>query len=129
MTYEEAVDYVAERLVPDDTARLNFHFTQGMNFRNTLGLWDKSSPLYQHMLARFGLCHADDTGALICSAASAKVNGRAYDPAEDVARFKAHWAAYGKDPATMEDVETTVKVEVNHKGEVLLNKVSHGSHS
>jgi len=101
-TFERAVEYVASKIEPDTISSPGFHFSGGMSVRNTLGLWDKQSPLYKHMLARFGLCHADDTGALITSAADAKINGREYDPAPDVARFKDHWRRFNRDPATME---------------------------
>lgn len=101
-TYEAAVDYVAARIKRDTVSDPMFHHTGGMSVRNTLGLWNKASPLYKHMLSRFGLCHADDTGALITAGADAKINGRTYDPTSDVARFKDHWARFNRDPATME---------------------------
>lgn len=88
-TYEVAVDYVAARIERDTVS-------DPMLVRNTLGLWDKASSLYQHMLSRFGLCHADDTGG-----ADAKINGRTYDPTSDVAWFKDHWARFNCDPATI----------------------------
>lgn len=93
-TFEEAVAYVASRVKPDTVSDPFFHHTGGMAVRNTLGLWDRESPLYKHMLQRFGLWHADDTGAIITSAADAIVNGRSYDPAPDVERFKEHWRKY-----------------------------------
>lgn len=101
-TFEEAVEYVANRIEPDTVDSPFFHFSGGMAVRNTLGLWHKESPLYKHMLERFGLCHADDTGGIICRAAHAKKNGHPYDPEVDVARFKQHWRSMGLDPATME---------------------------
>lgn len=100
-TFEEAVDFVTERINPDTVSNVHFHHTGGMSVRNNLGLWDKSSPLYKHMQERFGLCHADDTGALITSAAHAKKNGLEYSPDADIAVFKAHWRRLGYDPATM----------------------------
>jgi hypothetical protein len=103
-TFEEAVDYVAERIEPTTVSDPFFHFSGGMNMRNSLGLWQAGSPLHRHMLERFGLCHADDTGSLISSAADAKKNGRAYDPSGDVERFRRHWRAMGMDPATMERI-------------------------
>ena len=102
MTYEQAVDYVAARIDRDTVSDPMFHFSGGMSVRNAIGLWDATSPLHKHMLARFGLCHADDTGALITSAADAKINGRTYEPMSDVLRFKDHWARFNRDPATME---------------------------
>lgn len=101
-TFEEAVDWVAARIEPGSVDQPWFHLTGGMNVRNALGLWQKDSSLYKHMQERFGLCHADDTGGLICSAADAKVKGRQYDPTPDVERYKEHWRSYGYDPATME---------------------------
>ncbi len=101
-TFEEAVDFMAAKIKPDDVKNPYYHFTGGMAMRNGLGLWDKESPLYKHMLNRFGLCHADDTGGLISSAADAKVNGLTYSPKEDVERYKNHWIAMGYDPTTME---------------------------
>ncbi len=108
-TYEEAIQYVYERISPDTVTAPFFHHTGGMAVRNTLGLWQKESPLYKHMLERFGLCHADDTGALITGAANAFKNGKDYDPAPDVERFKKHWIAYGFDPATMEKLSAKPK--------------------
>jgi hypothetical protein len=63
-TFEEAVDWVAARIQPDTVSNPYFHHSSGMLIRNELGLWQKESPLSQHMLTRFGLCHADDTGML-----------------------------------------------------------------
>lgn len=103
-TFEEAVDFVAERINPATVSNPHFHFSGGMSMRNGLGLWNKESPLHQHMLARFGLCHADDTGALISGAADAKVNGTTYDIDADIQRFKDHWRRLGYDPATMEQL-------------------------
>lgn len=99
-TFEQAVDYVAARIDHDTVSHPMFHWTGGMNVRNTLRLWQPDSALHRHMLERFGLCHADDTGALITSAAHAKVNGTVYDINADVERFKDHWARAGVDPAT-----------------------------
>ena len=104
-TYEEAIEYVAARIEPETVTHPFFHHTGGMHVRNTLGLWDKESKLHKHMLARFGLCHADDTGGLITRAAHALKNGDFYDPQEDVASFKAHWLRSGFDPATMEKIK------------------------
>jgi hypothetical protein len=106
-TFEEAVEYVSQRIEKDTVDSPYFHFTGGMSVRNTLGLWDKESPLYKHMLDRFGLCHADDTGSLITQAAHAKKNGVAYEPELDVIKFKAHWRAMGLDPATMKEVASS----------------------
>lgn len=117
-TYEEAVNHVAasfkeafdsaqskgEPLSVDDPF---FHFTVGMNVRNELGLWDKESDLHKHMLGRFRLSHADDTGTLIMNAALAQLKFESYDPTADIERFKRHWAMFGVDPATMEKVEPT----------------------
>lgn len=117
-TYEEAVNYVAasfkeafefaeskgEPLSVDDPF---FHFTVGMNVRNELGLWDKNSDLYGHMVERFGVSHADDTGTLIMNAALAQLKFESYDPRADIERFKRHWAMFGVDAATMQKVEPT----------------------
>ncbi len=102
--FEEAVDYVVNGIEKDTVKQPMFHFTGGMAVRNQLGLWDRSSPLHKHMLERFGLCHADDTGMMITHAADAKKNGQLYDPAADVKRCKDHWRAYGLNPATMEKI-------------------------
>lgn len=107
-TFEEAVEYVSNRIEADTVSSPFFHFTGGMNMRNSLGLWDKNGELHKHMLERFGLCHADDTGALISKAAHAKKNGLAYAPEVDVAIFKAHWRSCGLDPATMEKINENV---------------------
>lgn len=101
-TYEEAVEFVAARIEVDTVSSPFFHHTGGMAVRNTLGLWDKESKLHKHMLERFGLCHADDTGALITRAAHALKNNEEYDPQEDIQSFKEHWRRNGFDPATME---------------------------
>jgi hypothetical protein len=101
-TFEEAVDLIAGCINQDTVSNPFFHMTGGMSIRNSLGLWDQTSPLYQHMKQRFGLCHADDTGMLISEAADARVNGRTYDPAADVERCKEHWRNLGYNPATME---------------------------
>lgn len=87
--------------------------------RNDLGLWNKEGALHQHMLKRFGLCHADDTGALIACAAHAKKNGKTYSPDADVAWFKRHWVSMGFDPATMERTGPTPKemlIEIRKNG-------------
>jgi hypothetical protein len=104
-TFEEAVDTLHAQIDPDTVSHPWFHMTGGMSVRNAFGLWDPSSPLHQHMKERFGLCHADDTGMLICHAADARKNGRTYDPTEDVERCKQHWRNMGYDPATMEQTE------------------------
>ena len=103
-TFEEAVDYVAKRIDQHTVSDPYFHFTGGMSVRNNLGLWHKESPLYQDMLDRFGLCHADDTGMIITKAADAKKNGKLYCPGDDVEMCKQHWKRIGLDPATMEDI-------------------------
>ena len=105
MTFEGAVDLVASQIENDTVTNPHFHFTGGMGVRNSLGLWDRHSLLHKHMLERFGLCHADDTGTLITNAAHAKKNGLEYDPAEDVQRFKDHWIRAGLDPATMQKIK------------------------
>jgi hypothetical protein len=104
-TFEEAAQYVADRIEADTVDHPYFHFTGGMAIRNDLNLWDQKSPLYQHMLERFALCHADDTGMLISNAASAIKKGLPYCPREDVERCKRHWRTMGINPATMKRVE------------------------
>jgi hypothetical protein len=94
-TFEEAVDFVIMLDSPTFT---------GMTLRNGLGLWNKESALSQHMVQRFGLCHADDTGMLISLAATAKVQRIEYDIDADVQRCKDHWISVGLDPATMERI-------------------------
>lgn len=103
-TFEEAVDFVAASISPTTVSSPFFHLTGGMAIRNDLGLWQRDGALYQHMLTRFGLGHADDTGAIISNAAHAKVNGENYDPADDIQRFKEHWQRMGVDPATQERI-------------------------
>lgn len=104
-TYEEAIKVVYSSFRENEMESPAFHFSGGMNIRNNLGLWDKESPLHKHMLERFGLCHADDTGTLIWRAALAESKGEAYDPMVDVERFKKHWLNMGLDPATMEYIK------------------------
>lgn len=103
-TFEEAVIYVSGGIDADTVSQPMYHFTGGMAVRNSLGLWDRESPLHRHMLERFGLCHADDTGAMISAAAHAHRNNLPYDPEEDARRFKVYWRAMGRDPATMEEI-------------------------
>jgi hypothetical protein len=103
-TYEEAVNYIAENIDKNTVNDPSFHHTCGMHIRNSLGLWKKDSKLYKHMLDRFGLCHADDTGSLITRAANALKNGIFYDPKEDVESFKTHWRNAGYDPATWKEL-------------------------
>ncbi len=105
-TYEEAIDYVHARTTLSDAEHPTFHFTGGMGIRNQLGLWDKESPLYQHMLKRFGLGHADDTCGLIVDAAIARFKNMPYDPAPAVASAKAHWRMFGVDAATQEKIKS-----------------------
>lgn len=104
-TYEEAVNLVCDELhsvwLLDHNSPF-FHMGTGRHIRNSLGLWDKTSPLHRHMLERFGLCHADDTGMLIINAMRARFEGRSYSPDPDVERCKAHWRGFGLDPSTME---------------------------
>lgn len=100
-TFEEAVDYVAERIGNNTVNDPVFHFTGGMQMRNELDLWNHEGVLHKHMLERFGLCHADDTGMLISKAAHAKKNNQQYDPEVDVEICKRHWAAFGLDAATL----------------------------
>lgn len=97
-TYEAAVEHVAAH-APDGPLP---HHGVGTAVRNNLGLWDKTSPLHQHMLQRFGLCHADDMSGLILTAVEAQRANQSYDPNPDVDRYKAHWRQAGYDPATME---------------------------
>lgn len=104
-TFEEAVDFVAANIQRDTIDHPMFHHTGGMAMRNGLGLWNKESPLARHMVQRFGLCHADDTGMLISHAAHARVNGTVYDIDADVRMCKEHWRRYGFDPATMERLD------------------------
>jgi len=100
-TFEEAVDFVALNIKKSTVTSPNFHLMGGMSIRNSLDLWNKNSVLSKHMQSRFGLCHADDLGSLITSAADAKVNGREYSPDNDVQKFKNHWEQQDIDPATM----------------------------
>jgi hypothetical protein len=104
-TFEEAVNYVADRIEKDTVSSPYFHFSGGMNMRNFLGLWNKESALYKHMLERFGLCHADDTGMIISHAAHCKKNDLPYSPLYDVETCKQHWINLGLDPATMEKLK------------------------
>jgi len=106
VTFEEAVDLVAAGIGADTVEQPFFHMTGGMSLRNGLGLWNKEGALHQHMLRRFGLCHADDTGMLISHAAHAKVNDLPYDIDADITRCKEHWRRQGLDPATMERIGT-----------------------
>lgn len=103
VTYEEAVQAVACCL-DEDSDHPYFHMFEGRTIRNGLGLWQKDTALYQHMLRRFGLGHADDTGMIITNAAQAFIEGREYSPDEDVARCKRHWIERGIDPATQERI-------------------------
>jgi len=105
-TFEEAVDFVATKINPNSINDPTFHFNAGMSIRNGLGLWKKETPLHQHMVNRFGLCHADDTGMLIANAANAKINGIDYDIDADIRRCKEHWLRSGLDPATMNRLNT-----------------------
>jgi hypothetical protein len=102
-TFEEAVDFVVAEFPPQDENPFS-HMVEGMALRNGLGLWEKESLLHIHMLERFGLCHADDTGMLIREAADAKRNGTTYDIDADVRRCKEHWRRAGLDPATMKPI-------------------------
>lgn len=104
-TFEEAVDYVVNRIDKDTVSNPHFHFSGGMAMRNQLNLWDRDSAIHKHMLERFGLCHADDTGMLISNAAHAKKNNKEYDPEIDVVRCKRHWISMGYDPATMKELK------------------------
>ena len=103
-TFEEAVDALAAQMRPEEFSSPFFHMTTGMNIRNELKLWQADSALHQHMLQRFGLCHADDTGMLINNAVQAKLENRPYDPEPDLARIRDHWMRHGYDPATMRRV-------------------------
>ena len=106
-TFEEAVDFIAASINPQRFESPFFHLETGMGIRNGLRLWQKDSALYHHMLDRFGLCHADDTGMLITNAARAKVEDRTYDIEEDLTTIRDHWARYGYDPATMQRVSSS----------------------
>lgn len=101
VTFEQAVDLVAAEF-PDPNEDPFFHMTQGMFVRNYLGLWNKEGALSQHMIQRFGLCHADDTSMLITNAACAKINRVPYDINADIRRCEEHWQRLGLNPATME---------------------------
>lgn len=101
-TFEEAVNWLCNKVEPDTIRDPFFHFSGGMHTRNTLSLWDKESPLHKHMVERFGLCHADDMSMLISGAADAKKNGVEYDIDSDIERCKNHWINMGYDPKTME---------------------------
>lgn len=103
-TFEDAVQFVAARISPETVSSPFYHFSGGMSVRNTLDLWNKEGALHQHMLNRFGLCHADDTGSIISKAADALVNGTEYNVDEDVEYYKRYWRAKGLDPATMEQI-------------------------
>ena len=104
-TFEEAVEYVVQRIDITTVEDPYFHHIGGMAMRNDLGLWIKESPLHQHMVARFGLCHADDTGALISKAADAALNNRYYNADHDAEYYRNYWIAQGYNPATMEKNE------------------------
>lgn len=99
-TFEEAVKLVAASLTEEVASDPRFHFSGGMQIRNSLGLWNKEGILYKHMQERFGLGHADDTGMLITNAARALNKGEEYNPWIDVERCKKHWEQYGVNPAT-----------------------------
>ena len=118
-TFEQAVEFVAVNTAPREIDDPFFHFTGGMNFRNRLNLWDRNSPLHQHMLQRFGLGHADDTGGLIFGAANALNNGITFDIQAEVERYKAHWRRMGIDPATQEQIGPPVNnftIRMNQDG-------------
>lgn len=104
-TFEEAVDYVYHRIYDNTVNQPGFHHIGGMAIRNNLGLWNENSSLYQHMVQRFGLCHADDTGTLISKAADARQNNRYYNPEYDAQEYRTYWIAQGYNPATMEKNE------------------------
>lgn len=104
-TFEEAVDYVCQKIDKNTVNDPYFHFSGGMQLRNELGLWNKDSSLYKDMQEKFGLCHADDTSNLIAKAAHARLNNEEYDIQEDVQRYKDHWISFNYDPATMEPLQ------------------------
>lgn len=91
-TYEEAVDYVYDRIGENTVETPGFHFSAGMKMRNDLGLWESDSPLHKDIKNRFGLWHADDMGAIISEAANARKNGREYDPHQRAEEFHQYWA-------------------------------------
>jgi len=103
-TFEDAVLVVINEFAELDICDPYFHFTTGRLVRNRLGLWNQNNPLVQHMVERFGVCHADDLGSLITKAAHAKNNDLLYDPMNDVQRFKEHWQSLGYDPATLKRI-------------------------
>lgn len=103
-TYEQAVNYLAARLDLETLNNPFYHFSTGMNIRNTLGLWSKTNKLYQYMLSRFGLGHADDTCGLLTAAVKAKLTNSDFDPYEEAHYYIDFWESQGINPATLEKI-------------------------
>jgi len=110
-TFDEAVEYIVQRTTSKDLADPRFHFTGGMAMRNGLRLWELDNPLVKDMHKRFGLIHADDLSGLLTEAATAKLEGKSYDPNPTVERYKKHWINHGYDPGTMGKIDhNSVKI-------------------
>lgn len=108
-TLEEAV----ERCTADlDEAELKFikdndanvlQLSVGMALRNNWKLWT-GSVLVDHFKERFEIGHPDDIAGIVFGAVWCKVNGKEHDIDAQVRAMKLHWAHYGIDPLTAQQV-------------------------
>lgn len=69
------------------------HFFLGRNIRNSLGLWQPESHLYNFFKDTYGLKHADDMSGIILKKLYNTVHGFKSDDwiETEIASYKTHW--------------------------------------
>jgi len=95
----EAVDYLIKHNQKDlealKTANMSqFHFSAGMNMRNSWGLWS-GGPL-KEWFESIGIFHADDMSGMIMKAFQKRILEEPYDLMEDVKFYQGYWKRKGK---------------------------------
>lgn len=116
-TLDEAVEmlFVA---VPDDvkqqikesndsTFAIVQHHNLGRWCRNNWSLWDREMPLARWFIDTYRLGHADDTSGLIFHCLVRRIQERDPEIAREVERYHRHWAQYGVDPVTCQQLPVT----------------------
>jgi hypothetical protein len=124
---DEAIAYLEARLTNEDREKLKtadmaqFHFTTGMNMRNSWGLWS-GSPLKQWFNS-IGIEHADDMSGIIMKAFRRKILGYPYDLQEDVKHYQEFWKR-SKERESKYLVNVQMKVTKNKYGETEIEYIN-----
>ena len=102
-TLEECIKAFKDILSPQDQIEIlkmphnkliMMHHGLGRWIRNNWGLWEKESPLYQHMLA-LGFCHPDDMSQAIIVEYWCRLNNQPSQLQNDI-KISKEWAEKSK---------------------------------